>query len=109
MAKNAAIGAASYAAGYVAVNVAAGAAANHIPKSKYEKVAAKTQKRQAKAHKKRYAQDKKMSTGARKSNLAKAGMNYNGTLKGTRKGAKRRRTTKVTSHRLPGQAMIGSR
>ena len=77
--------------------------ANKPRKSEYEKVAKKTAKANKKNAASRYKQDRKMSTQARKRNLAAHGMNYHGQTKRSRK------PVKVTSHRLPGQAMIGSR
>lgn len=67
--------------------------------SEYEKTARKNKK----AAKKRYAQDKKQSLAARKRNFAAAGLDRNGNPK------RRRKPTRVTSQRLPGQAMIGSK
>lgn len=67
--------------------------------SEYEKTARKNKK----AAKKRYNEDRKQSLKARKRNFAAAGLNRHGEPK------RRRKPVKVTSHRLPGQAMIGSK
>lgn len=93
-----------------AVNVAAGVAGASLHvglnyasyranQSEYEKTARRNQK----AAKKRYNEDRKQSLKARKRNLAGAGLNRHGEPK------RRRKPVKVTSHRLPGQAMIGSK
>ena len=76
----------------------------HKPgKSPYEKTARKYAKSQSKAAKTRYQANKSQSLKARKRNLAAHGMSMSGQMKRSRK------PVKVTSHRLPGQAMIGSK
>ena len=79
-------------------SIAVNQALRQAGKSEYTKVAEKNRK----ANKKRYNQDKKQSLKARKRNFKAAGLNKNGTTKRSRK------PVKVTSQRLPGQAMLGS-
>lgn len=93
------------AAAGLALHMGANYAAYRANESEYEKQARRTRKKARqtqKARKKQYNQDKKQSLKARKRNLAAAGLNRHGESK------RRRKPVKVTSQRLPGQAMIGS-
>ena len=73
--------------------------AKRASESEYEKAS----RAHRKGQKKKYKQDKSQSLKARKRNFKAAGFTSSGAPKRSRK------PVKVTSHRLPGQAMIGSK
>lgn len=87
----------------IAINIGARVAVTHALKRANESEYEKASRAHRKGQKKKYKQDKSQSLKARKRNFKAAGLNKNGTTKRSRK------PVKVTSHRLPGQAMIGSK
>lgn len=97
----------------VAIYMGANYSLYRMGQSEYEKTARKTQKTAKKSAKtarktakKQYKQDKAMSLKVRKQNLAKAGLNPDGSM---RRNTRRRKPVKVRSQRVAQRAIAGRR